>query len=142
MNNSQLFLHDACFYSNNKRYNENTHDGSNIEFVTSNILLESKKNTIVFDYINSLSRKGSVSDNALLMLLNILEKLGCKKVTLAGFDGFSLNSEDNFYRDNMSYVLDNNYIKELNGTIRKSVKQYKKVMHIKSLSPSKNIESE
>ena len=139
VNNPDLFEHDAVFYSNKKRY-LSLHDSvkDKIEIITSNISVDKADRRYIFDYGESLSRKRMVSDSALLMLLNILEKIGVKKVTLAGFDGYEPNAE-NYYDNDISYLLDANYINELNYTIKENIKLYQQTMDIKTITPSRNI---
>ena len=142
INNPKLLEHDAVFYSNKKRYEENKlHKEEPLEIITSNISLQKEDNRIIFDYTNSLSRKVQISDSALLMLLTILEKTGISNVTLAGFDGYNTDQE-NYYDDSIAYMLDNNYIKELNDTMRKNIQAYQQSMNIKTITPSKNIKEE
>ncbi len=139
INNPNLFEHDAVFYSNKKRYlSLHEENKDSLEFVTSNITIDKEENRYIFDYNNSLSRKEEVSDSALLMLLTILERAGICKIVLAGFDGYSNNSE-NYYDSDIAYMLDNNYIDDLNNTMKSNIKVYQKTLKINTITPSKNI---
>ena len=73
------------------------------------------------------------------MMLSILEQLNINKVVLAGFDGFSIKDE-NFYDSNVEYILDKNYVKDLNNQIRNSINCFKEKMDIVTLTPSINID--
>ena len=141
INNPELYKADAVFYSNNKRYNEfqNNTKKTNIKILTSNIKSINEDSTIIFDYSKSLSRKDGISDLSLLMMLRILEQLNINKVVLAGFDGFSIKDE-NFYDSNVEYILDKNYVKDLNNQIRNSINCFKEKMDIVTLTPSINID--
>lgn len=142
INNPNLHKHNAVFYSNRKRYQEtgDTLTSNDIKIITSNISSEDKDNTLIFDYRNSLSKLDGVSDSALLVCLNILSHTNVKNVVLAGFDGFTSCMEENFYQSDIAYLLDKNYIDNLNSTMERNIKKYQEKMLIKTLTPSKNID--
>lgn len=142
LNHPDLYEQDAVFYSNRKRYQESVCrlSPSDIQIVTSNISVEEQENKLIFDYAKSLSRKAGVTDSALPMCLHILEQASISKVTLAGFDGFTNDLDRNFYSNKVSYLLDKNYVEELNETMRTNIEKYREKMLIKSLTPSKNID--
>lgn len=142
INNPNLHKHNAVFYSNRKRYQESCDDltPDDIKMITSNISIEDNENTLIFDYRNSLSKLDGVSDSALLVCLNILSHANVKNVVLAGFDGFTSCMEENFYQSDIAYLLDKNYIDNLNSTMERNIKKYQEKMLIKTLTPSKNID--
>lgn len=142
INNPLLFENDATFYSNSKRFQESAAvlEENDIKIVTSNIQTEEDSSTLVFDYKKSLSRKSITSDSALLMCLNILEQVHVSNVKLAGFDGFSMNQEKDFYCDDIAYLLDRSYIEQLNQQVHTEMKAYKKMMRIQTITPSKSID--
>ena len=139
INNPNLFKHNATFYSNRKRYNTISHKKNDIEILTSNISINEKDNRIIFDYRNSLPKKQWQSDSALLILLTILEQANVKKVYLAGFDGYTNLPGKNFYNSEVAYLLDLNYITELNEILRKNIELFQKNIDIVSITPSINI---
>ena len=141
INNATIFDHDAVFYSNKKRYESDEHNEEDIELLTSNISREEKYNKVIFDYNKSISRKKDVSDSALLIILNILEKVGAKNIALAGFDGFSETNSENFSNSSITYLLDKNFIKELNRIMKDNIGFYQQTMKIKTLTKSKNIDN-
>lgn len=141
VNNSSIFEHDAVFYSNKKRYDADEQKDNDIKIITSNISTEEKNDTIIFDYSKSISRKKDVSASALLVFLNILEQAGINHITLAGFDGFSEKNNENFSDSSIAYLLDKNYIKELNRIMKDNIESYQKNIKIKTLTKSKNIEN-
>ena len=128
---------DAIFFSNKKRY-ENMELGSkkNTILTTSNIG-GVKKGNLVFNYGTYLAKGCGVSDNALLMLLNILKAVKVEKVTVAGFDGY--DAKENFYKGSLELLLDKNYVDELNKVIKENITKLRDEMQIESITPSKNI---
>ena len=139
INGIDMFYTDATFYSNKKRYKE-FRKKSNLTLLTSNIKTDQAENELIFDYSNSLSRESGISDNSLLIILNILKDLNVKEIQLVGFDGFSTNMRDNFYSEERAYLLTEDYIKRLNESTARSLKGYREKIKITSLTPTKYME--
>lgn len=139
VNGIDMFYTDATFYSNKKRYKE-FRKKSNLTLLTSNIKTDQEENELIFDYSNSLSRESGISDNSLLIILNILKDLNVKEIQLVGFDGFSTNMRDNFYSEERAYLLTEDYIKRLNESTARSLKGYREKIKITSLTPTKYME--
>ena len=49
-----------------------------------------------------MDKNAEIVDNSLIMFLKALINLNVKKVTLAGFDGYS-STDINYYNENMEY---------------------------------------
>ena len=139
VNGIDLFYTDATFYSNKKRYKE-FRKKSNLTLLTSNIKIHQEEKELIFDYSNSLSRESGISDNSLLIILNILKDLNVKEIQLVGFDGFSTNMRDNFYSEERAYLLTEDFIKRLNESTARSIKGYREKIKITSLTPTKYME--
>lgn len=139
VNGIDMFYTDATFYSNKKRYKE-FRKKSNLTLLTSNIKTDQAENELIFDYSNSLSRESGISDNSLLIILNILKDLNVEEIQLVGFDGFSTNMRDNFYSEERAYLLTEDFIKRLNESTARSLKGYREKIKITSLTPTKYME--
>ena len=126
INGNDLYLTDAAFYSNKKRYNESS-TKTNFTLLTSNIKTKKMKNELLFDYKNSLSIEYKVSNNGLLMMLSILKKTNVKEIVLAGFDGFLIDNKQNFYSEKKVYYLTEEFINKLNEITIINLKKYKKI---------------
>lgn len=128
---------DAIFFSNKKRYEGMNFDGvDSLVLITSNIK-DSAEGELLFNYGAYLAKEYGTSDNALLMLLNILKSIGVQKVFVAGFDGYT--TDDNFYKSSLELVLDNNYVEELNKVIKLNINKLRDDMTIETITPSINI---
>ena len=138
INGNDLYYTDATFYSNKKRYNDLCKK-DNLTFLTSNIKTTQEEDELIFDYNKSLSREYGISDNALLIMLNILKDLGVEEIVLAGFDGFSANIHNNFYSEEKTNALTEDFINELNELTTNNIKDYSKKIKIKCLTPTKYI---
>lgn len=130
---------DAYFISNRKRYQDICLTNNTFYLFTSNIndnvISENKK--IIFDYSNVLAREDVISDNSLLLILNILKKIYDKGILLAGFDGYDYNQDKNYYKEDLLYLIDKNKVDELNRILNKYINLYKKEMKIEFLTSSK-----
>ena len=97
---------DYIFLSNAKRYVQLATRLSQDQYsviATSNVTATKEES---FDYILNFSTlmdsEAKIVDNSLVMLMKALLALGCKQVTLAGFDGYSSESS-NYYNSSMEY---------------------------------------
>lgn len=147
VNSSSIFNVDAIFFGNKKRFSEftelnNVFNREPIYLLTSNIIDKSEyDNMWLFDYTQLVATDLTISDNSLLMLINILIKAGIKDIIIAGFDGFNINEEKNFYDINLEHLINKNNKTLLNNTIKEYLNFYKrKGIIIKSITPSKYIE--
>ena len=126
---------NAVFFSNMKRY-ENAKDvAEGCELLITSNISTNRNDSTVFNYGTYLAREGGVSDNALLIVLNILRTIGVKKVDLAGFDGYEM--ERNFYKEALELLLNEEYVDKLNKGIIVNLNALKKDIKIESLTPSK-----
>ncbi|WP_019613192.1 3-deoxy-manno-octulosonate cytidylyltransferase [Psychromonas ossibalaenae] len=88
---------DYLFFSNQKRYNEFAHfiwDSTRL-IVTSNLSMLSQHRACIRLNFKTLYENSEVfSNNAVLLLLNALSLSGSKRVSIAGLDGYQINSDD------------------------------------------------
>lgn len=115
--NPEEFSSDYIFLSNAKRYIAllDTDLNSVKLILTSNVTDYAKKANYILNYSSSTRDDIGRNDNALLLLLNNLCRIGVKKVSLAGFDGYKENVQN--YTDpsynfagNEEYKISNNAI--------------------------------
>ncbi len=97
---------DFAFYSNSKRYSQASYaqDKKKCKIVaTSNIYnsLDNIDYTVNFTDIACSNKK--IVTNAGVVLLKLLVKAGVKKVTIAGFDGYSIDNSSNYSDDFSEY---------------------------------------
>lgn len=112
---------DALFVSNEKRFDSLDIDEIDTLLVTSNLLDKASDKALLFNY-SSLLGEGDASDNAGAMLIRLLKKVGVKKIYLAGFDGFDVNSSENYYIADYQKALDFDVAKKKNMDISKQLK--------------------
>lgn len=108
------------FVSNGQRYGRILHllrkwHGSMKIIVTSNIMDELDVCDYVVNY-SSLTAEMELKDNSMLMLLQLLKKIGVQEVWFAGFDGFSSHESSNYF-DQYLVLNEQTHQKGLNESI-------------------------
>lgn len=101
---------DYVFISNAKRYvtleGAISRNSNSVKLIaTSNITPTKGSFDYVVDYAGLIDESFEFKDSALVMLLKLMVMLGAKKVTLAGFDGYSRRPGDNFFNMAMEYAF-------------------------------------
>jgi len=132
---------DYVFMGNAKRYSQFFHKiYGEIQkckvICTSNISESGKNIDYKFNYGTLSLDIDSVSDNPLLMLLQILMKCKCQEVYLAGFDGYSQNGESNYYKEYIPYLYCDVDLIKRNDIISLYLNQYQEKIKIKTLTKS------
>lgn len=138
---------DYIFVTKRNRYlelTEHLHDVSNKEpkiIATSNVESRAKKFEYVIDRAPLLDKKSTITDNSFLMLLKLLKQFGIKKVSCAGFDGYS-SKDDNYFNPLMEYSFIKEEAYKLNTYIRDVLHTEYKDIHIDFLTYSHYTEEE
>ena len=89
-----------AFWGSNKRYAKFKELRPRVtSIVTSNVEVD-KDSDLVVNYDSYINRTEEYSDNTSLMLMKVLQRIGCINYAIAGFDGF---------KENGSYYNENNY---------------------------------
>jgi 4-hydroxy 2-oxovalerate aldolase len=125
------------FFSNKKRYEENylrTSPSNEHHYILTSNIRTSSENNFVFDYADLCNNQGSFFDNATAMLLMLLQRVDCKKIYIAGLDGYA--SGDVYY-DRLMYVKhDEHFINEMNTKMKSVIMRLRKLIEIQFLTPS------
>jgi 4-hydroxy 2-oxovalerate aldolase len=125
---------DLLFVSNSKKARSNPVMPSDIKVIcTSNISDDLLRIDYKVDY-SSLLGNGSEVDNAGLMFLSLLAKIGVNKVTIAGFDGFTYDPEDYLDFVSTSYMQRN--LDYRNSEITRELHRISQMLEIEFLTPS------
>lgn len=132
---------DIMFISNMRRFKnlyelKNTADKEITVIATSNITTESEDNFLVVDYNTYTNEEEIIYDNAGLMCINLLNKLGINEILLAGFDGFSTNIKDNYLEENMFVDVAEERLQAMNIAISNKLQQLSNQMNIEFLKSS------
>ena len=77
-------------------YNNAVSEGKSV-IVPSNISKGGRGNVKILNYANWIEISEGTNDSSSVIALNVLAVCEVKKIILAGFDGFSVNINDNYY---------------------------------------------
>ncbi len=124
---------DKIFISNAKRYNQ-IHKSDVDMIVTSNIVTNND-NCAILNYSSYLN-KSKMPDNVALMLLQILISLEVDLVAIAGLDGFSKISTENYVDDKMINTARMTEFDIRNDVMREALTNISKFINIKYITPS------
>lgn len=108
---------DYVFLTNTKRYHliKNLKKKNKL-IISSNLIRDVDDRDYTVSYNESVHFKDEFCDDSTLMLINVLHRIGIKKVLLAGFDG-QKKGFLNYYND----AFDRNKIKSTNGVKVKNI---------------------
>lgn len=132
---------DMMFISNMKRFRDIKDLGSRTsdEFrivATSNITTEPCGNMYIADFSSYTNEEQCISDNAGLMCINLLKKVGVEKVLLAGFDGYTNRVEDNYFSEALYLDVEAERLMRMNIATAKKIEQLSNHMKIEYFSKS------
>lgn len=132
------FPTDACFVSNHKRMDATQRELSSMPEVqlilSSNLSGSCTREHLCVDYDQYINPDDMVSDNAGLMLLNLLRRCGADEVFLAGFDGFYPRYAENYYSRELNFKVNEGEIREKQKRIRRQIRALPMKIHF--LTPS------
>lgn len=134
---SANFIWDGCysnaaFFSNIRRYESFTDkNNTRCKIITSNLCEAGLPYDIAVNYSDYAYYKDQIADNCILMLLRLLQTIGVKKVSFAGFDGFKAGN--NFAMPQMEREADHSHDNELTKEVLSSMKN---IMEFEFVTPS------
>ena len=133
------FKTDYLFSSNMRRYNKlDDKIGKEINakvILTSNMREAKNKDYVLNFYSYSIENKDIV-DNAALMVIKLLIKLGVKRVIIAGADGYD-EKNPYVYSDAITHFDFSNVARTRNESIKKELDSFKKSIEVKFLTGSR-----
>lgn len=130
------------FVTNSKRYAQMAVKLTELSYsavktiATSNVTKTHGNFDYVLNYSTLIDVNTEIPDNSLIMLLKTLGKIGVKKVSFAGFDGYS-ESEMNYFNTNMEYSFAKEKANYLNKYAREFIKNYSNSIAIEFVTRSK-----
>ena len=128
---------DFVFISNLRRYRQLDKNVEDKCIVTSNIPCDNAYLKVKYaDLINDVDY---VTDNAGLMIIKLLIKMGVKDISLSGFDGYSELNYENYSEDSMILNQSPSVSYKLNYGIIKMLKEYSKHVKFKFITSARNI---
>lgn len=110
--------------------------GDNKLIVTSNVPVD-RENVYIVDYTKLSKWKCGISDNATIMLVNLLNEIGIKEVMLAGFDGFSADMDQNYCSEELKRPINKFEAAEKNSLLKNFFSEMNSEIVFKFLTRSK-----
>lgn len=134
------FPYSMLFVSNMKRFAsiqdiEKQNNGIDV-IVTSNITTKGSESVKVVDYASYTNEEQVIADNAGLMCINLLNKVGVQRIVMAGFDGFSINKIDNYFDNSFLLDVEQERLLQITEAMRKKLAQLQTQIEIRFLTPS------
>lgn len=124
--NAILDINDYLLTTRQDIYNMAVIAGKRV-IVPSSVSKGGRGNVKILNYGNWIDVDDRTHDSSSVIALNLLKDCGVKEIMLAGFDGFSVDINDNYYDFNMRYPVNaeqanrrNKYYKEFIGRVRAS----------------------
>lgn len=129
-----------CFVGYKKRYESIRNDLDRF-IIPSNIKKEATgENEYIINYESVIDIGYKLYDNSTMMLLNLLKKVGVKKIAIAGFDGFHKSYDNNFVDDSFDNDRHMDNYDAINEEIAIMVKEFckkvKRQIEVQFLTPS------
>jgi len=126
---------EYIFSSNMRRYAK-IQEITTKKCITTSNMKDCKKSDFMVNFSSYASKTPEIIDNSGLMLLKLLIAIGVKHVSLAGMDGYSAYSGDDYVHQNL--VFDFSKEAELrNRLISEEMKELKKQIEINFITPTK-----
>lgn len=131
----ELIQTDYIFISNAKRY-QALSATSQCLIITSNISAGQHNNIYPINYNSLIDTAYSEPDNAGMMSLRLLYQIGIRNVTLAGFDGYTPNLQQNYASRQLILNANQEIIHKRNHTVKAQIDAIRCYMQIHFLTPS------
>jgi 4-hydroxy 2-oxovalerate aldolase len=135
------FKPDYVFMGNAKRYsqffNKIYRNGRSLKVVcTSNVSESNKKIDFKFNFNSLINDDELIRDNPVLMLLKLLIKMNITTTYLAGYDGYSSDTVDNYPDEYIQFLYCDDDVVLRNDAIRKAISEIGKHIRLEFLTPS------
>ena len=134
-----FFDTNYLFLTNSKRYvqqsNAITKASDKIKIIaTSNVTRAAGKFDINLDYETLIDRDAVFIDNSFIMALKVMMRSGVTDVALAGFDGYSLSNESDYFSSKMEYEFSKRMGQEINADVNKTLASFKSELNFRFIT--------
>lgn len=131
---------DYIFVSNKRRFEKIPEALYRKLILTTNIRCEEPAYRVSYEEL--LNTQEDVEDNSGMMFLKLMNSLKASKVYIAGLDGFSYDMEQNYFKEDMKFLLNRERMNKLNAGMRTMIETYKKELDIEFLKTPKFLTGE
>lgn len=95
-----------------------------------------KEHDIILDYAKWTDRQGTKIESSFEIIVNVLHALGVRDIVLAGFDGFQVDLDLNYYDQRHKRSVSKRSVEEMNERVRKTLAFYKADIRFSFFTPS------
>lgn len=135
--NTVLDCNDYLLTTRKDIYDKAVADSMNL-IVCSNISKGGRGNVKILNYSNWIEVDEGTHDSSSVIALNLLKACGVKDVKLAGFDGFTVNINENYYDPNMRHPVTVEQVERRNSYYKGFINRIKESgVSIEFVTPSK-----
>lgn len=135
LNNWKMFNTDYVFVTRQEMLGPSKISGKKI-ITTTSITDKKDDQTEVIDYEKWILVDGEVQDSSGIMVMNLLAECGVKELLLAGFDGFHVNVNKNYYDKSMNHQITAEQAEKRNSFFSSYIKNLRKRIPVKFLTGS------
>lgn len=128
-------MEDVVFCTKNNIYEASVKERKKI-IATSNIDVLEYDDQLIVNYSDYNLFDGNETDISGIIIINLLIKLGAKNVVLAGFDGFSVDINNNYYDKLLQRPVNSSTMIERNDALCRYLKDIKDKVKITFLTKS------
>lgn len=125
---------DFIFVSNMRRFKQLSVKNYSKTIITSNIV--SEQTFMSVPYFDLLNTSEFVKENAGLMAIQFVINMGCCDIYLAGYDGYSYESTDNYEASDLTLIMDKMQMEKLNFGMRQVLDEFRKVVKLQFITTS------
>lgn len=133
--NNQAFQTDYIFATRQDAFQEAVKAGKPV-ITSSNITCLTDEKVRVIDYQKWVVVDGEVQDSSGTFTLNLLSECGPAELILAGFDGFHVNVDKNYYDKSMNHQITAKQAEKRNAYYRRFIKKLRGKVPIRFLTGS------
>lgn len=119
---------DYVFVSNKRRFQQLPQEIYDRLIATTNIDNDDIKYKVAYEKL--VNTEEAVKDNAGIILLNMLLKMGVKKVYVTGIDGYKFDWDENYYDKDLRMQTSKEILQKINCGMRKMINEYRKEIEI------------
>lgn len=135
--NTVLDINDYLLTTRKDIYDQAVSDGKNV-LVCSNVSKGGRGNVKILNYSNWIEVDERTHDSSSVIALNLLKACGVKSVKLAGFDGFAVNINENYFDPSMRHPVTVEQVERRNGYYKGFISRIKESgVKVEFVTPSK-----
>lgn len=122
--NTDIDFNDYLLTTRKDIYDQAVASGKNI-FVCSNVSKGGRGNVKILNYSNWIEVDDRTHDSSSVIALNLLKACGVNEIMLAGFDGFSVDINENYYDPNMRHPVNTEQAERRNKYYKSFIEKIK-----------------